>query len=112
MKRITGKKPKIEKKKIKISKKLIILILLVIIVLAFIVVRLLPSIKSIEIDLNSLEGKITKEDVQTISGLKIGDRLYKEKRSVIEKRIEENPYIEKAEINRELSGKVKINIIR
>ena len=112
MKRITGKKPNAEKKEFKINIKLLILVFLVVIIVAFVAIRLLPTIRIIDVDIKSASDKITKEDVLLLSGLKKGDKLYKEKRSDIEKRIEENPYIENAEVTRNLSGKVKIEISR
>ena len=89
MKRITGKKPNAEKKEFKINIKLLILVFLVVIIVAFVAIRLLPTIRIIDVDIKSASDKITKEDVLLLSGLKKGDKLYKEKRSDIEQRIEE-----------------------
>lgn len=113
MKRITGKKPKAEKKKRKLNKKLLVIALLVIIIVAFFAIRLLPTVRVIEVEIRGTqadEAKITKEQVLALSGLKVGDKLYREKRSTIEAKIEENPYIEDARVKRNLSGKVTIQI--
>jgi len=58
------------------------------------------------------EARITEEQVISLANIKVGDRLYKDLRSTIEKRIEENPYVEKAEISRSIVGTVKIKITR
>ena len=115
MKRITGNKPKQDKEKRKINVKLIIVSIVLIIVITFISVRILPTIRSIDVTIvasnNEIEEtKITKEQVVSLANLKVGDKLYKELRSQIEQRIEESPYVENAKVERSLSGNVKIEI--
>ncbi|MBR1540122.1 MAG: FtsQ-type POTRA domain-containing protein [Clostridia bacterium] len=116
MKRITGKKPKENKKKKKVSMKLIVIGFIVVIIIGFLAIRILPTVRSIDVEIQvsdiekGEDARITKEQVLTLANIKVGDKLYKERRSEIEKRIEENPYIQDAKLERNLSGKVKIQI--
>lgn len=111
MKRITEKNSK--KKKSKKNIRLIIVGIFAILILALFAIRILPTIRSIEITIENSENeeaRITKEQVLELAGIKVGDKLYKELRSQIETRIEANPYIETAKISRNLSGKVAITV--
>ena len=114
MKRITGNKPKVKKNnKPKISKKLIIIFIILAFVVLFISIRIFPRIRIIEIKIEKPtygENKITKEQIISLSKIKVGDRLYKERRSQIEQRVEENPYIKSAKVKRDISGKISIEI--
>ena len=109
MKRITQKIDKTKKK----SKIKFFWLLAAIIIIAIILIRILPTVKSIDIKINLTQGdsvKVTKEEILELSGLKTGDRLYKNLRSEIEQKIEENSYIEDAKIYRKLNGKVTIEV--
>jgi len=81
------------------------------IIVAFIAIRLLPTVRNIEVVIDTKESQITKEQIVSLSGIKLGDKLYQDLRSTIAQRIEENPYIKSAEIKRNLSGKVTIKIL-
>ena len=110
MKRITGKRP-IKKKKKKNIKVIVIVAIISFIVVAFMAIRLLPTVRKIEVTIDTSNGNfVTKEQVSTLSGIKVGDKLYKDLRSTIAKRIEENPYIKLAKVKRYLSGKIKIEV--
>ena len=80
------------------------------IVVTFMAIRLLPTVRNIEVIIDAKESQITAEQIISLSGVKTGDKLYQDLRSTIVKRIEENPYIKSAEIKRDLSGKVTIKI--
>lgn len=111
MKRVSGKKSNAEIKKAKRNMRIIILALIITIIVVVCSIKVLPTIRTIDVEIisdNSKEVKITKNQVLELSNLKKGDKLYKELRSQIENRIEENPYIKSAKIERNLSGKVKI----
>ena len=112
MKRITGKKP-IKKKKEKNIKVIVIVTIISISVVVFIAIRLLPTVRKIEVTIDTSVGSyITQEKVSALSGVKVGDKLYRDLRSTIAKRIEENPYVKQAKVKRYLSGKVKIEILQ
>lgn len=111
MKRITGKKA-IKKKNPK-NKKIIIMGIIMVIIVIFLAIRILPTIKNVEVIIDfstSKETKITEEQILTLANLKKGDRLYKELRSEIEKRVETNPYVKTAKVKRSLNGKVTIEV--
>lgn len=130
MKRITGNKSKVNKSKmnkLKLDKsnnkpkkkpnvKIIIVGIILIIIFAFVVIRVLPTIRKIEVTIDvsgneeNGEVRITKDQVLSLAQIKVGDKLYKDLRSQIESRIEENPYVENATVERSLSGTVKINV--
>ena len=112
MKRVTGKttKPKVKRN---INVKVILIFLIVGLIIGIISIRTILSIRSIDIVINLSKNeseKITKEQIIELSGLKIGDKLYKNLRSEIAEKIEKNPYVEKAQIERNFSGKVKITV--
>ena len=87
-----------------------------VIILAIITIRILPTIRTIDVTIENTsdnvntESKVTKEQIITLAGLKVGDKLYKNLRSEIEQRIEEVPYIESAKVERNLSGKLSIKV--
>ncbi len=112
---------KISNNKKKINVKIIIVVLILGLIIAVFAVRGALTIRSIDVIIESVKTedeknenteqenlRISKEQVIEFSGLKVGDKLYKYLRSEISKKIEQNPYIEKAEIKRDFSGKLKI----
>ena len=109
MKRVTGK---VAKKKNKKNTKLIILIFIILIIFGIVAIKIFPTIKSIDVVIESNEKttKLLKEEIIELSKLKVGDKLYGDLRSEISNRIEQNPYVKSAEIQRDLSGKLKINV--
>ncbi len=101
--------PKNKVKK-KINWKAIIIALVIILIISIFVIRGTTRVRSIDIELNNgkTESKITKERVEELLGLKIGDKLYKNLRSEISEKIEQDPYIEEAKVERNFAGKLKI----
>ena len=94
----------------------VFLIILIIGLIAFIIgLKNFLTIKNIVVVISSqdeAQNKITKEDVLKLCNLKVGDKLYKELRSKIAERVEQNPYVKEAKIERNLSGKLKITVSR
>ena len=116
MKRITEKNAKFN---LKFKKIRIIMVFFVFAMFALLaLVRFLPTIKSIDVNIKVVSKskdndiKITKEEIQQSSNLKIGDKLYKFLRSEIAGNIEKNPYIKSVEVLRNISGNVKLNVIQ
>lgn len=106
MKRMAKKSSKNNKKKTK----LIIISLFMIIVVTIFSIKLLPTIRTLEVVIEDENSSLSQEQVLKLANLKKGDKLYKELRSQIEARIEENPYIKSAEVFRDLSGKMTIKV--
>ena len=90
--------------------KLIIIGFFIVAVVAILSIKLFPTVRTIEVFIEDKDSSLTKEYVKTLSNIKKGDKLYKELRSQIEKRIEENPYIKSAKVDRDLSGKMTITV--
>lgn len=106
MKRVSKKTSKNKNKKIR----LIIIGLFIVFAVTIMSIKLLPTIKKIDVIIEGENSSLTKERVLTLSKLEEGDKLYKELRSDIQKRIEEDPYIKNAKIERDLSGKLTIKV--
>ena len=116
MKRITEKNAKFN---LRFKKIRIIMVFFVFAMFALLaLVRFLPTIKTIDVNIKVVSKskdndiKITKEEIQQSSNLKIGDKLYKFLRSEIADNIEKNPYIKSVEVLRNISGNVKLNVIQ
>ena len=110
MKRITGKVAKKKEKK-KISIKFIILFLIMTLVISLIALKSLCTIRKIDITIEGVHNdKITKEQIMSLSNLKVGDKLYKDLRSEIIARVEKNPYVKDVNIKRNFSGELKISV--
>lgn len=115
MKRITNGMIKPHKS---IGGKIIIIIFIIGLVISIIALKNFLTIRAIIVVIDSQdseegkETKITKENILELCNLKVGDKLYKELRSQIAERIEKNPYVKEAKIERNLSGKLKITVTR
>lgn len=94
----------------------IIIILFIIGLITFVIgLKNFLTIRNIVVVISSQDetkDKITKEDVLKLCNLKVGDKLYKELRSKIAERVEQNPYIKEAKISRNISGELKITVTR
>jgi len=106
LKRITKNSSKNNKKRTRI----IIICFLIALIALVVLLRVLPTVRRIDIIIDNKTSKFTKEDILSLSEINIGDKLYENRRSEIENKIEQNPYIKSAKIDRNLSGKVTITI--
>ena len=112
LKRVTASAKKIKKN---INIKVILIFLILGLLIGVIAIRNSMNIRNIDIiidvsksDNDVKEAKITKDQVISLSGLKVGDKLYKNLRSEIAEKIEKNPYVKNVQIERNFSGKLKI----
>lgn len=107
--KIKNKKNKKKKKKNKYNVKLITFVscfLLVIASVIFASTAPIFNIAKIEVTGNS---KVQEENIKSLSGLKIGENIFKFNSSVISN-IKENAYIENVEVKRALPDTVKIKV--
>lgn len=113
MKRIISKIENNKKKN-----KRIVFIIVILFVLFFIIgIRKFPKIKEIDVIISTSsndekELKLTKEEIINNSGLKIGDKLYRYLRSEIAKNIEQIPYVNSVNIERNINGKIILKVIQ
>ena len=112
MERVTDE---IIKPKKRIFGKIFLLIFIIGLIIFIIGLKNFLAIRNIVVVISSqdeAQNKITKEDVLKLSNLNVGDKLYKELRSKISERIEQNPYVKEAKIDRNISGELKITVTR
>ncbi len=95
-----------EKGKISLFKKLFILILIIIAIYGILHTRLF-SVKNIVILNNN---HLTSEDVISISGVSLGDNIYKKSTKDIKNALFKNAYIEDATIKKKLPNTVEIDV--
>ena len=96
-----------KKKKIKFFLKIFTLLFLIIGTIIIAMVSPIFYIKKIEVINNN---QISKETVISISGLSLNTNIFKFFKKQVKSNIEENPYIESAEIKRKLPGTVEISV--
>lgn len=104
-----NKKNKKKKKKNKYNVKLITFVSCFLLVIASVIFALTApifNIAKIEVTGNS---KVQEENIKSLSGLKIGENIFKFNSSVISN-IKENAYIENVEVKRALPDTVKIKV--
>ncbi len=104
-----NKKNKKKKKKNKYNVKLITFISCFLLIIASVIFALTApifNIAKIEVTGNS---KVQEENIKSLSGLKIGENIFKFNSSVISN-IKENAYIENVEVKRALPDTVKIEV--
>lgn len=104
-----NKKNKKKKKKNKYNVKLITFVSCFLLVIASVIFALTApifNIAKIEVTGNS---KVQEENIKSLSGLKIGENIFKFNSSVISN-IKENAYIENVEVKRALPDTVKIEV--
>ena len=107
--KIKNKKNKKKKKKNKYNVKLITFVSCFLLVIASVIFALTApifNIAKIEVTGNS---KVQTENIKSLSGLKIGENIFKFNSSVISN-IKENAYIENVEVKRALPDTVKIKV--
>lgn len=107
--KIKNKKNKKKKKKNKYNVKLITFVSCFLLVIASVIFALTApifNIAKIEVTGNS---KVQEENIKSLSGLKIGENIFKFNSSVISN-IKENAYIENVEVKRALPDTVKIKV--
>lgn len=107
--KIKNKKNKKKKKKYKYNVKLITFVSCFLLVIASVIFALTApifNIAKIEVTGNS---KVQEENIKSLSGLKIGENIFKFNSSVISN-IKENAYIENVEVKRALPDTVKIKV--
>lgn len=107
--KIENKKNKKKKKKNKYNVKLITFISCFLLIIASVIFALTApifNIAKIEVTGNS---KVQTENIKSLSGLKIGENIFKFNSSVISN-IKENAYIENVEVKRALPDTVKIKV--
>ena len=112
MERITDE---VMKPKKNVFGKVLIIIFILGLIISIIGIKNFLTIRNIVVVIssqNETQSKITKENVLKLCNLKVGDKLYKELRSKIAERKEQNPYIKEAKIERNLSGQLKITVTR
>ena len=97
--------------------KVIPIILILGLIIFVVVLKNFFTIRNMEIVIIPSQGnsettndKVTKENIMELSGLSVGKKLYKDLRSQISSKIEQNPYVKDAKIERNLSGKLKITV--
>ncbi len=101
------KKNRAKKKKLnKVVITIITIVVLLVIITIFALMAPIFNITSIDVQGNN---KINKEEIISLSSLKIGDNIFRFNNSIISK-IKENAYIESAEIKRNLPGTVIISV--
>ena len=112
MERVTDE---IIKPKKRIFGKIFLLIFIIGLIIFIIGLKNFLAIRNIVVVISSqdeAQNKITKEDVLKLANLNVGDKLYKELRSKIAERIEQNPYVKEAKIDRNISGELRITVTR
>lgn len=124
MKRISAKANK-KNKKINISLKIIILLVIIIIAVALVLVSNTCSIKTINViidgyelqeniddseNLDDTNLKISEEEIKSLSGLSIGQNMFKISKSKIIEAIKKNPYVEDVKISKKLNGTLSISV--
>lgn len=131
MKRITGKtkskKNNKAKKKIniKVLKKIVILFACIMFIIAILVISSMFNIKKIEINILENEGttiaqnsgeseyistNLNSAEIQSLSGLSIGQNMFKKSKNEIIDSIKKNPYVSSVEIIRKVNGTCVINV--
>ncbi len=106
-------KPKLTEAQIKRNKKIKLMIkilfLLAIFITGIILLILSPifNIKSIDVENNS---KVTTNEIVSLSGLEVGDNLYKIPNNVLKKNIKQNAYIDNVKIKKNLPSEIKLII--
>jgi cell division protein FtsQ len=124
LKRISAKANK-KNKKINISLKIIILLVIIIIAVALVLVSNTCSIKTINViidgyelqeniddseNLDDTNLKISEEEIKSLSGLSIGQNMFKISKSKIIEAIKKNPYVEDVKISKKLNGTLSISV--
>ena len=101
-------KKNIKKKRKKTGlRKLILLIFIIIAIVVFSLITPIFNITKIEVKGNN---KVESETIISLSGLSEGENIFRNKKSKIIKKIQENSYIKKVTIKRNLPGTVEIDI--
>ena len=101
------KQPK--KKKNKATKLLKIILLLIIIAgtIAYAFVSPIFNIQSVVVDGNE---KVNASTIISLSGLRVGENIFRTSKKDIQEKIKENSYIEEIKVKRELPGTIHISI--
>lgn len=107
MKRITSKK---KKKSRTLLAKIIMLFILIILAISAIIVSGICNIKKINISINIENPKIQVNEIESLSGLTIGQNMFKKSKKQIIDNIKKNTYVEDVKISRRLNGTISINI--
>ena len=102
-----GKKKKRKKRNSKLLK-ILIFIILIAIAIIFALVSPIFNIETITVQGNE---KIDSDTIISISGLEVGNNIFKCRSGEIEKNIKEEPYIESAKMKRRIPGTIEITVI-
>ena len=108
--KIIKQNQKMQKKKKKIKRVLRICLLIVIIIGGIIFATCSPifNIKEIKVLNNTL---VSSENIISLSGLTVGENLFKFSEQKVKKQIKENPYIDSVEIKRIIPNEVQIDVV-
>ena len=121
MKRITDKSKK-KKTRVNLLAKIIILLILIIFAISAVFLSGIFSIKKIEINIVSSKkgqgveldeensSKIQLDEVESLSGLNIGQNMFQKSKREITENIMKNPYDEDVKIKRSLNGVLSIEV--
>ena len=102
-----SKKPKKKKKKSKAIVKIITIIILIIVAAIILLVTPIFNITQITVTGNE---QVSNERIISLSGLKKGDNIFNNIKKRVITNIEEEPFIESAEITRKLPGTIQIKV--
>lgn len=103
------KRRKVNNKKKKINKKLLAVLSIIVLIAAVVILALTaPIFNIVNIQVEGNE-KISNEAIVNLSGLKVGENIFKFDNTIINN-LKENAYIENAKITRKLPDTVKLSI--
>lgn len=92
---------------LKLFLKIFILLAIIAGVAAFLLVTPIFNIAQIQVEGNE---KITKETIQSLSGLQIGENIFRFQKSSVEANIKQEPYIQEVEIQRNLPNTIVLKV--
>lgn len=98
---------KITRKKNRRILKISLLLLIIFGVIIFIFISPVFNIRKIDITGNEI---INSDTIESLSGIRINENIFRISKKSIKNRLKENPYINEVEISRKLPGTVELNI--
>ena len=110
-KKIVSKNERKKLKKIKRIKRIVKWTLIIAIIAGGVTFAMISPIFNIqEIKVNNIS-RISADTIVSLSGLKTGQNIFRLFTSSVEKNIEQEPYVETAEVKRVLPNKIEINVV-
>lgn len=106
-KKIKQTPPKRKKKSKKKLKKILILLLIIVAISIFALITPIFNITQITVEGNQ---KVETESIISLSGLNIGENIFRNLKSKVIENIKENPYIEEVTMKRILPGNVELTV--